>query len=73
MTDSTFMSLNGIHVTPMDMPPTVRAFVVNDQDGGYCIVVNTRLSKEAQRKAIRHELGHIRRHEVGNPSYHEYG
>lgn len=72
MTDSVYMSLNDIHVTPIDLPPTVRAFVVTTPDNGYCIVVNSRLTKEAQRKAIRHELGHIRRGEVGDPAYSEY-
>ena len=74
MTYSIYMNLNDIRVVPKDMPASVRAFVVNDPNvcGGYCILVNSRLSHEGQRKAVKHELDHIRRGEVGSLTYQEY-
>ncbi|KAF5071794.1 hypothetical protein DSECCO2_208790 [anaerobic digester metagenome] len=43
----------------MDMPCTVRAFVVED-NGFYNIFVNSRLNFEQNMKSIRHELCHIK-------------
>jgi len=36
------------------------------------IVVNSRLTREQNRKTYNHERGHIRRNELNEPTYNEY-
>lgn len=43
-----------------DLPLCVRAFLLRTPEGT-CIVVNARLTDEAQKKAVLHELEHLRR------------
>lgn len=39
---------------------------VQDINGFYNVYINSRLSFEEQRKALKHELEHIRRHDFDN-------
>lgn len=43
----------------MDLPHSVKAFVAMDDDGFYNIYINSKLSREEQRRAAAHELNHI--------------
>lgn len=43
-----------------DMPGTIRGYSIACVDGSYTIVLNSRLSFEAQRHTYMHELEHIR-------------
>lgn len=43
----------------LDLPCSVKAMVALDEDGYYNIYVNSRLSREEQRKATKHELNHM--------------
>lgn len=72
MTAKAYMETHGIRVIQQDLPCTVRGFVVNDDPDGFCIIVNSRHTREQQQRTIRHELGHIQRGEVGDPAYTEY-
>lgn len=72
MTAKAYMDMHGIRVIPQDLPCSVRGFVVKDDPDGYCIIVNTRHTREQQQRTIKHELAHIQRGEVGNPAYTEY-
>ena len=56
-----------------DLPTSVRGFVFQDADGEPRIVVNSRLTREANRKTYDHERGHIDRCELSEPTYIEYG
>ena len=56
-----------------DLPTSVRGFVYQDNDGEARIVVNSRLTREANRKTFDHERGHIDRGEMFEPTYNEYG
>lgn len=56
----------------VDLPTSVRGFVYHDDDGEYFIVVNARLTREANRRTWRHEKLHILRGDLENTSYHEY-
>lgn len=56
----------------VDLPTTVRGFVYHDDDGEYYIVVNARLTREANRRTWIHEKRHIRRGDLENAGYHEY-
>lgn len=56
----------------VDLPTTVRGFVYHDDDGEYYIVVNARLTREANRRTWIHEKHHIRRGDLENACYHEY-
>lgn len=56
-----------------DLPTSVRGFVYHDDDGDIYIVLNSRLSHEQNLSTYVHELKHIRRGDLDNPNYHEYG
>ena len=50
----------------LDMPCSVKAMTAMDEEG-YCnIYVNSKLSREAQLKAIKHELVHIHKDDFHN-------
>ena len=51
----------------------VNGFCCLGSDYEPIIVINSRLSREDQLKAYRHEQDHIRRGEMFNEDYHEYG
>ena len=55
-----------------DLPTSVRGFVFKDDDGEPVIVLNSRLSREQNRKTFRHEKKHIGNDELNEPTYHEY-
>ena len=55
-----------------DLPTSVRGFVFQGEDGEPVIVVNSRLTREQNRKTYRHEKRHIRRNELNDPTYNEY-
>ena len=42
-----------------DMPATIKAYTVNNQDDSFTIVLNSRLSREQHLKSYHHELTHI--------------
>lgn len=52
------------HVYLIDMPVTVRALVSYDCDGYPSVFVNSRLSREMQRQAEKHEIDHIEKGDV---------
>lgn len=60
-------------VIMQDLPTSVHGFVFLDENGDPAIVLNSRLSREQNRKTLKHERRHIRRHELREPTYHEYG
>ena len=47
------------NVVLYELPTTIKAFTVNNLDGYYTVIVNSRLSCEEQRKSCEHELKHI--------------
>ena len=47
------------HVVIKDMPPTIRGFTVQETDF-VTIVINSRLNRETQLEAYKHEIKHIR-------------
>ena len=56
-----------------DLPTSVRGFVFLGDDGEPVIVVNSRLTREANRKTFDHECGHIECGEMNDQTYIEYG
>ena len=55
-----------------DLPTSVRGFVFLGDDGEPVIVVNSRLTREQNRKTYDHEQNHIRRNELNESTYIEY-
>lgn len=55
-----------------DLPTTIRGFVFLDEDGEPMIVVNSRLTREANQKTYDHEMKHIHMNELTDPTYIEY-
>ena len=72
MTAKAYMEMHGIRVITQDLPCTIRGFVINDDPDGYCIIVNSRHTREQQLRTVRHELAHIQRGDVCNSCYVEY-
>jgi len=66
------MYMNENEVVLADLPTSVRGFVFMDDEGEPVIVVNSRLTREQNRKTFRHERRHIRRGDLTNKTYHEY-
>ena len=52
-----------IYVHTMDMDTCVHAFVRQTPTDDYVIIINARLSDQAQREAFRHEMWHIQNHD----------
>lgn len=50
----------------IDLPYTIKGVTVLDSDGFYNIYINSHLSWEEQKKAVKHELEHIRRDDFDN-------
>lgn len=51
--------IEDINVIYVDMPPSIKAYTVNNPDCTYTIVLNSRLSMEQHMSSYRHELLHI--------------
>jgi len=62
-----------IPVVLMDLPTTVRGFVCMGSDYNPCIVINSRLTVEQQRKVWEHEMAHITSGQYDDENYVEYG
>ena len=56
----------------MDMPTSIRGFCVLGDDGEPVIVLNSRLTREQNKKTYLHERKHIDSGEFWDPSYNEY-
>ena len=50
----------------IDLPYTIKGVTVLDSDGFYNVYINSLLSWEEQKKAVKHELEHIRRDDFDN-------
>lgn len=49
-----------IYTYYMDLPCTIRSFVVSNADMTFTIILNAKIGRAQQLKAYRHELNHIR-------------
>lgn len=58
--------MNDYIVRYISLPCTVKGVTVMDKDGFYNIYINSQLSFEEQKKALRHELHHIDREDFDN-------
>ena len=54
--------MNDIHTIYMNMPPSVKGFVIKtfDEDECYTIVINPMYNIEQQRDTYEHEVKHIK-------------
>ena len=60
-------------VVLVDLPPHIKGFVCLGSDYNPCIVINSRLSVEQQKKTFHHEMEHIRTGQIDDDDYDEYG
>ncbi len=42
-----------------DLPTQIKALTVKNRDGGYTVILNSRLNYEQQQQSFLHELKHI--------------
>ena len=54
-----------------DLPTSVRGFVFLGDDGEPVIVVNSRLTREANRRTFRHEKKHVKKNQLTDQNYKE--
>ena len=59
--------------TLINMPTTVRGFCYHDGDGEEFVILNSRLTREANQKTWLHEQEHIQNGELYDQTYNEYG
>lgn len=53
------MSEEDIQVKCMDLPTTIKSFVVSSPDGSYTVVLNSKLCVEQLFRAYVHEMNHL--------------
>ena len=58
--------------TLVNLPTSVRGFCYHDDEGESYVVLNARLTREANRKTYKHERRHILRGDLDNINYFEY-
>jgi len=56
----------------VDLPTSIRGFCYHDDDGEDYIVLNARLTREANQATYVHERNHILRGDMYNKDYLEY-
>ena len=56
----------------VDLPTTVRGFCYHDDDGEEFVILNSRLTHEANQHTWDHEREHIRRGDLCNTPFREY-
>lgn len=56
-----------------NLPTSVRGFCFLSEEGDPVIVLNSRLTREQNRKTYEHEKKHIANDDLRNHDYHEYG
>lgn len=49
-----------VFVRVLKLPNKVKGVTVTDSDGAYCVFVNSEISANEQKKALEHELKHIK-------------
>ncbi len=54
--------MNNIFCRIIELPLKVNAVTAVDENGDFNVYVNSRLSEDEARKALRHELRHVRMH-----------
>ena len=64
--------MTDVPVVLKDLPVKIHGFVCLGSDYEPIIIINSRLSREQQQEAYRHELLHIQRGEMFDINYHEY-
>ena len=57
----------------MDLPTSVRGFCYHDDDGEEFIILNSRLTREQNVRSFDHERQHLKRGEMYDQNYNEYG
>ena len=65
--------MSDVPIVLKDLPVDIHGFICLGSDYEPIIVINSRLSREQQLKTYQHELRHLRKGEMFNENYHEYG
>ena len=55
-----------VYIRSIKMPVKVKGFTVLDNDGSFCVYVNSLISESEQRAAADHELRHIKKQHFYN-------
>ncbi|MBR4457618.1 MAG: hypothetical protein IKS31_01530 [Clostridia bacterium] len=60
------------HIRLVNLPVSIGGFCYHDDDGSFVIVLNARLTHEANASSYLHELTHITRGDPDDPAFREY-
>lgn len=52
--------MDDIFIHELDLPPSVRASTIPDENGDFTILINSNLCVEAKKTVIEHEMTHIK-------------
>lgn len=58
--------MDNIYLRYIALPPTVKGLTVQDESGDYNVYVNARLTYEANRQTLQHEIKHIAGNDFSN-------
>ena len=56
----------------VDLPTSIRGFCYHDDDGEEYIILNSRLTREANKVTFMHESRHVENGEMYDSAYIEY-
>ena len=65
--------MDDYRVVLSNLPTSVRGYVFLESDGVPCIVLNSNLTREQNLLTLRHEIEHIMKGELNDPTFREYG
>ena len=51
--------MDDVFIRYLPLPPTIKGLTVLDSEGNYNVYLNSRLTYEANRATLQHELQHI--------------
>jgi len=61
-----------VTVVTRDLPTTIHGFICLGEDYEPCIIINSRLPQEIQRRTFAHELRHLSSGQLYDEGYVEY-
>lgn len=64
--------IDPVPIVLKDLPVTIHGFTVLGSDYEPIIILNSRMSREQQRKTYRHEINHIISGQIFDEGYIEY-
>lgn len=62
--------MDDVFIRYLPLPPTIKGLTVLDSEGNYNVYLNARLTHEANRQTLQHELQHIKNNDFSKQNLH---